>query len=291
MALALPENTHRRLPEDRLQRSVGEASLVFEARPPTARTRLIRRFQQSPMRILTPREDRLEALAVLLNTTGGVCSGDRLRLDARVAEGAAATVTTQAAERFYRALAVPARVDQTLRIDRGARLHWAPQESILFDGCALERRIRVDASRDARFLAAETLVFGRRAMGERIRSLSLRDDWRIYREGRLAHVERFRIRPDEAREILDAPAGLGGHDAVATVLVQAPDGDALCERLQPTLPDDATLRGAATLVSGLLVVRLLGSATALRARLTTLLEELRRSALGFDDGLPRVWSC
>jgi len=42
------------------------------------------------------------------------------------------------------------------------------QETILFDRCALDRRLEVDLADGAWFLGVESLVFGRAAMGEAV---------------------------------------------------------------------------------------------------------------------------
>ena len=65
-------------------------------------------------------------------------------------------------------------------VEPGAALEWLPQETILFDGARLERRLRAELAEGAALLAAETLVFGRAARGERMRSGALLDAWRLH---------------------------------------------------------------------------------------------------------------
>src|SRR5471030_190384 len=107
---------------------------------------------------------------VMLNTGGGVAGGDRLDFSFAAGVGGRVTIAAQAAERFYRALPVdaPSRVRTRLAVEAGGALEWLPQETILFDRCAVERRLEVDLAADACFLGVETLVFGRTAMGERV---------------------------------------------------------------------------------------------------------------------------
>ena len=76
---------------------------------------------------------------------------------------------------------------------RGARLFWLPQETLIFDGARLERRLEVEASGEAEFVIAETLVFGRLAMGESRIDASLRDSWRVRRDGRLVFADETRL--------------------------------------------------------------------------------------------------
>jgi urease accessory protein len=79
---------------------------------------------------------------VTLNTSGGIAGGDRLDSAFDVRSGARASIAAQAAERFYRALpgSEPSRVRTRIAVEAGAAAEWLPQETILFDRCALDRR-------------------------------------------------------------------------------------------------------------------------------------------------------
>ena len=89
-----------------------------------------------------------------------------------VRPGARASIAAQAAERFYRALPgdAPSRLRTRIAVEAGAAAEWLPQETILFDRCALDRRLELELAEDAWFLGVESLVFGRAAMGERGRA-------------------------------------------------------------------------------------------------------------------------
>jgi len=246
--------------------------------------------QKSPMRALFPdTEAGSEATAVLVNTAGGVCGGDRLQTAVSLAEASAATVTSQAAERFYRAIDRDARVDVALDVAGHAALHWAPQETILFDASRMKRRIRISLHSTARCLAAETLVFGRKAMGESVSTLDLRDDWQIWREGRLVWTDAMRI-VGSPPPMLISPLGLAGNDAMTTLVAMADDlipaRDAIRERME-----QASVVGGASIVNGILIARMVGDARGLRESLVELLKTLRPMLLGFPSDLPRVWSC
>ncbi|SLN62015.1 urease accessory protein UreD [Oceanibacterium hippocampi] len=268
-----------------LARADGAVRLGFVS--DGGRTRLDTLAQHSPCRVILPREGQAEPVAVLINTAGGVCGGDRLATDVALGDGAAATVAGQAAERIYRSIDEPARIETTITLGDDARLHWAPQETILFDGAHFRRRTRVDLATGARLLAAETLVFGRGAMGETVTRISLRDEWRVRIAGRLRWLDPFRL--DDAAP-LTRRAGLAGAGAFTTLIAHGPDLEPLRERVR-TLLDGAAVRAAATIVNGLLVARLLGEPAAVRRLLVGLLAMLRQELLGFVPALPRVWSC
>jgi urease accessory protein len=265
---------------------------------------------------------------VMLNTGGGVAGGDRLDLSFTVGVDGHATIAAQAAERFYRALAAdaPSRVRTRLTVEAGGALEWLPQETILFDRCALDRRLEVDLAADACFLGVETLVFGRTAMGERVRQGFLRDLIRVRRGGEL--VLHDAIRMDGAvDEVLQRAAVGAGAAVAATMVYVAPDAvgkldavraswlteplpsqspswpvERVHERgvtrpspsasswpdfIRPFPHEGPFTEAAASAWNGELVARILGSDSAsVRAIVIATLDVLRESR-----PLPRVWLC
>ncbi|SLN15912.1 Urease accessory protein UreD [Roseivivax jejudonensis] len=225
------------------------------------------------------RAPRLDA--VWLNTAGGITGGDSFALDVAVAAGAAATLTTQAAERVYRALpGEVGRVETTLSAEAGAVLHWLPQETILYDRAALDRTLSVDLAGDAAFLGVETLIFGRRAMGERVRGIHLRDRIDLRREGALLYADRLRLEGD-AEETLRQRCVADGAGAMATIVLARTGAATALDDLRAALP---AMSGASALSDDLVVARLLApDGFEMRRALCPILARLS----GAD--LPRPW--
>ena len=88
-------------------------------------------------------------------------------------EGTFLTVTTQACEKIYKAADGVAEVGSHIVAGPGTRVHWLPQETILFDNAALVRRLDVDLDETSEFLAVEAVLLGRKAMGEAMRAAGL----------------------------------------------------------------------------------------------------------------------
>lgn len=216
--------------------------------------------------------------AILINTGGGLAGGDRFSYDIRAENGARLTVTGQAAERVYRTLGPAAQVEVKLSAGDGGTLMWLPQESILFDGAALARTIDAELGAGARFLAVESVILGRAAMGETVRHARFRDRWRIRQKGRLIHADDIAfdgVPPSTS-------ATLGGARAFATVVLIAEDAE---ERLGPVR---AVLGAsdAASAWNGKLVARLVaGDGFELRKSLIPALTVLAGPA-----SLPKSWS-
>ena len=275
-------------PDPVMQRVQALGSLSVASRD--GRTRVRRLFQQGAAKIRMPviSEDPLEA--ILINTAGGMTGGDRLDWEFEIGPGAAAALTTQACEKAYRAESGVARIRTVARVAEGGHLAWLPQETILYDRSALERRLDVDLAPDATALIVESVIFGRRAMGEVVASARFRDVWRIRVGGRLVHADTVAFDGDVAARLSRAAVG-GGAMAVATVLLIAPDAEQRLETVRSIIGPSGgasfwTLRGDAGEKNGKLLARLVANdGYDLRQRLVPLLGLLNGQA-----GLPKVWS-
>ncbi len=258
------------------QRAAGLLDLAF--RQEGGRTRLERFYQQGCLKARLPRAS--ETVVVALNLSGGIAGGDKLETALTAGAGAEVTFTTQAAERLYRALDAPARVATRLHAGRGARLHYLPQETILFDRFALNRTLHVELRGDAEFLGLESLVFGRLAMGEAIRAGTLRDEIALRRDGKLLWQDITRLEGDIAA-LLARPGVARGARAMASLFGT---GTRLAERLPALRAALAGAMAGASWNGEMLLARILApDAVTLRAILAHALLALR------DTALPRVW--
>jgi urease accessory protein len=223
--------------------------------------------------------------ATTVNTSGGVVGGDRLHSVISVGEGARATIAAQAAERFYRALpdSAPSMVRTTVEIGPNAAAEWLPQETILFDRCALDRQLVIDMAPGSWFLGVEMLVFGRAAMGERVVMARLRDLIRVRRRGDLLLHDAVRL-DGEVDQVLQRTATAGAARAVATLVHVAPDAEARLDEVRAAL---CGLDCGASAWSGMLIARILApdGATARRGVMAAL------TVLRDGRPLPRVWLC
>lgn len=235
--------------------------------------------QEGSLKALFPsvRGDALDA--VFLNTAGGLTGGDQMQIDLTANPGAHVVVSSQAAERAYRAeLGQVAQTDVSLEVASGGRIDWLPQETILFDHAALDRRLNVRLAPDATALVVEPIIFGRVAMGEVVETLHLTDQWRVWRGGRLIFADAVRLVGD-AKALMQKPAIAGGAGAIATVLLASPQAAAFAQAL-----DLPVTSGASLIADDLLLVRLLAAdGFELRRQLIPVVEALSTAPI------PRVW--
>ena len=265
-------------------RAHGRVSLELAARAGVTRRTMTR--EDGSLRVRFPGACAGAPEAVLVNTAGGIAGGDRFAVDLALDADARLVVTTAAAEKIYRSLGPDACIDVTATLRDGAELMWLPQETILFDRARLARTVDIALAPTATLLFAETIVFGRAAMGETVRDGRLSDRWRVRRDGRLIFAEHFRL-DGAIMDRLNEAAIAGGHTAIGTVLV-APGGDAAVASVRAA---SGQFRGEVGISawhvssSGSIALARLAApdGAALRHDLIIVLSALGRSAL------PRIW--
>lgn len=257
----------------RLPRADGEVRLSAKSTP--RGTAIGTLYQRGALKAVFPRS--LDFTAVMVNTAGGVTGGDQFSLSAVAEAGSALTLTTQAAERAYRARpGETGRITTRLQIEAGARLSWLPQETILFDGAGFERAMRVDMAADAHLLLVEPLILGRAAMGEARVEARMSDRIEIYREGALFYRDAWHMAGDVTGHFQRAALGAGAR-AMATLVVVSHTAEAQLETLRAHLGPHG---GASLRQPGLVLARILAEdGYQLRKRLLPALDFLTGARL------------
>jgi urease accessory protein len=274
------------------QRVDGEARIAFRRRVDGA-TALADLYQRAPCRVLFPTTEADDPIqAVLLTTSGGLTGGDRTRVAVSVEPHARATVTTQAAEKIYRAL--PSTGDTAVQVEMqvgdGAWAEWLAQETIVFEGSRLRRLFTADVATTGRLLAVESIVFGRTAMGECFDNGMLHDAWRISRAGRLVWADALHLDGDLKR-LRTAPFGFGKSVACATIAYVGADASQQVGEAR-RLMSECALPCGATSLDGIMLVRIMADdASELRAAVMKLIAGIRLAAASLPARLPRVWHC
>jgi urease accessory protein len=285
LGLCLAESSTKDTRDKDLQRADGCCRIVLCGSENGTRIEDV--FERSPIGVMFPRNGHCAMEeAVLINTAGGIAGGDRLECSVAALPGASIAVTSQAAEKVYRALHDPARVVTRLKARESARLAWLPQETIVFNGARLHRTTEVELFPGAELLALEWIVLGRAAHGEIVVSGSITDGWRVKKDGRLIWADSFRI-TDEIFPHLNRKALLSNFNSIATLVYFGSDLDKWLEFLREILSS----RGcecAVTLVSGLIVARFAAKQSSdLKLALRSCLEQVGSGPFR----VPKMWSC
>jgi urease accessory protein len=257
-------------------RSAGRIALSVASHDGVTRRQQV--YEDGPLRIRFPNAHGPMLDAVIVNMAGGIAGGDRHDLEIAVGDGAALGVTTAAAEKVYRALGPDAEIAVEFAVGRDAQLTWLPQETILFDGARLRRRIDVELAPGATLLVAEAIVFGRSAMGEAVERGAFTDRWRVRQDGHLLFAETVRL-DGAISQMMGEPAVAAGRVAIATVLA-IPGDQVMAERVRTQ-----TFCGevGASAWNGLAVARLCAKDGA------SLRRDLAAVAAALGGVLPRLW--
>jgi urease accessory protein len=215
------------------QRASGRLALAFTHDGTS--TRVQKFYQEGCLKARLPRpQDEKIIEAVAMNIGGGIAGGDSLSTEITLGPKARAAVSSQAAERVYRALNAPSRITTTISLAPGAALAHLPQETILFDGFALTRTLEINLAPTATYIGVESLIFGRQAMGETIRTGALNDKITLKIGGKLVFQDITRLNGDIAAQ-LARKAVADGAMAIASLIYAAPDAEARLPDLRAAL--------------------------------------------------------
>jgi urease accessory protein len=200
------------------------------------------------------------------------------------------TVTSQAAEKIYRALTEPARIVTKLKACATAKLAWLPQETIIFNRARVSRQTKIEVSSGTELLALEWLVLGRAAHGEKMAGGHITDSWRVMKDGRLIWADSFRV-TDEMFPHLHRKALLSDCKAFATLIYFGPDLETRLELLR-NIASSMVCHCAPTSVSGLIIVRFAAKDSFdLRIALRNFLQQFSEELGPGPFRVPKMWSC
>ena len=270
-----------------LARSEGRIELRYRQREEGPA--LAHLYQRGCGRVRFPTVDHAEyPEAVLINTAGGLTGGDHMSYQVTLEAGAGLTVSGQAAEKIYRSTGSTAVIEAEIHVARGAVLEWLPQETILFEKSRLRRMNSVYLEPGSRLIALEATLFGRTAHGETLRSASVRDGWKIWRDGRLLWFDNFVLEGDihaklQRRAVLDGATGM------ATILIADDQAERYLD-VARKLAGECGVRTAVTCRDELLIMRVVAkSGYELRKCLARILNGMRSELAGHPVALPKVW--
>ncbi|MBU0587734.1 MAG: urease accessory protein UreD [Gammaproteobacteria bacterium] len=189
------------------------ARLQLDYRAEAART-VARYEHDGPLRILQSLYPEGDAIChnVLVHPPGGLVGGDTLQIRANASTGAHGLVTTPGATRFYRSLGEPAVQDTELTLQAGARMEWLPLETICYNHCIAENRLRLTLAPGAEFMGWDVTALGLPQAGQAFEQgsycqhIELPGVW----------LERGRIDATD-RRLLNSPLGLAGQRCMGSV--------------------------------------------------------------------------
>ncbi len=226
------------------------------------KTQMARCFASAPLKIAKTfalSEDAGDGIGVcVMDCSPGLLAGDFYRFGWHLEENSRVLVTTQGFTRVHPSRDNPCRLEQKIRLERGAVLEWFPEPLMLFEGANLRSECDVEMAAGATLLLGEIVCAGRVARGEAFAFHALQSRLRVRRDGRLIFLNHSALRP-----ALFDPARVGAwgdftHQGTFTVFSPRVN-DVLREKLRALLEESKRVWGGISLLDeGGLVVSILG---------------------------------
>jgi urease accessory protein len=271
----------------------GHLSLRYQ-RDDTGRTTAHDRHD-GPLRVLQRLYPEGPAVChhVLVHPPGGIVGGDVLELQAQLAAGAHALVTTPGATRFYRSAGATAVQSLRAQLEPGARLEWLPLETLAYNGCIARNELRFELAPGAEMMGWDVLALGLPAANEAFtqgcfeQHLELPGVW----------LERGRLEGHDQR-LLDSPLGWAGQRVLATMWFASgePMNPGLRDTLLGTAREQCTASplaeqaGATSPDARVVVLRVLAARVEPAMQLLVAVRGAwREAAWGLAAVPPRVW--
>jgi urease accessory protein len=220
------------------------------------------------------------ARAVVLNTTAGVCAGDRLALTIRVEPTAAVELTSPAMTRVHAMPDGHAETTTRIFVEAGAYLEFLPEPLLLCRDAALRQQTELCVAPGGVAALGEVIAFGRAAHGElhAYRELDQRTTVLVAGEPRVA--ENLRLRPNDEAELLGVIGRFAAYGSLTLICPEGQAGDVLALSRQRLAACRDIWGGASMLAGGAGVgVRILtSSARAAQITLRAVIDDFRERA-------------
>jgi len=200
------------------------------------------------------------AFLTLMNPTGGILQGDRLRIDVHANAKSLVHLTTQAATKLYRMEQNYATQTVNIQAEEGTYVEYLPDPVIPFQGSRFYQEVTFQVHEEATLLFWEILLPGRVAMGESFAyELYASKVTALDQRQRLLLLDTLllqpRLRPLKRKGLLGDKEVLGSF----YILTRKPKARELAGRLHEVLQEEGNLGGASELPTGAgVVARVLG---------------------------------
>ena len=144
----------------------------------------------SPLRAFSNDDgnDDINSIAIV-NTSGGVVSGDKHNISVNV-KNSKAMIFSQSAEKIYKSVNdIKANINNEIVVGENSWLEWLPQETILFENSQLIRNLKIHLNKNSESLVGEIIILGRIAKGELCKNIFLKDSISIYKKFELEWLD------------------------------------------------------------------------------------------------------
>ena len=171
---------------------------------------------------------------ILMQCTAGLFGGDDVECSIRVERGARVRITQQSATKVHPSQDRPAVQRNHVVVDEGAELRLYMEPLIPFAESHLRQSTVLNVSPGGRLSFWEGFMTGRVGKGESWEFKELESETRLCVAGRLAYLDRFRVRPDASSE---SPWSMRLNTYVGTGIYVGAEARCVATELHESLPD------------------------------------------------------
>ncbi len=260
-----------------LQRSFGNLDIKFK------NNEIVKFFQKGSSKAIIPNVDENIQQMILINTAGGITSGDNFSVNIELDNSSICT-STQAAEKIYKGIDNPGEVNIEINVNNNSNMFWLPQEMILFNNCNLKRKININISNNSNFFMCESIIFGRTSMKEKFTSGLYSDIWKIHKNKKLIHIEASNTDGYET-SIFSKVATLNKNCAINIIVGIGEKILKKAEILQNNLKENSVSTSEISIWDEKLIIRTISSDNYhLRFEIEKILSYF------FNHNIPKIWS-
>ena len=257
----------------------GFLRLVFERR--SSHTVLTNRRFTLPLQVLEPtRLPDGSLYTMMLNPTGGILGGDRLRSEIVLGAGTHVVLTTPSASKVYRTLNDAARCETEIHVGEDATLEYLPDHVIPHPGAALSQNLHIKLAPRSCAIVYDAFAAGRVGRGERWRFREIASEISINFDDAPCFISRSTLTPARRVDNVGLMEGFnyyGSLIALRHATKDTPDVTAVDKAICGT---PGVWGGASSLSAGGVVAKFLApSANALASAMTSAWSAARQQLL------------
>lgn len=259
-----------------IQKSFGEIDIEFN------KNSVSKFYQKGASKALLPNNYREYEELVLINTSGGITSGDEYLYKLNL-NNSKISISTQAAEKIYSGLGKCANLKIDINIAK-SNILWLPQEIILFNNCNFARKINLHLDTFSNLVMCETTIFGRTSMQETVERGYFSDLWKINLDEKILHAEAINF-SGEIKEFITNKTNLNDKYAVNTILIIGKEFIKKAELLDINKYENKNVKIAISQWDNKILIRSIGNNS---YYLKFAIVKILTYFLG--DNLPNVWN-
>lgn len=214
-----------------------------------------------PLRVQRPfyPEDNGCCHIYLLHPPGGLVPGDTLHIDINSAADCHSLFTTPSAGKVYKTDSAVRRQTQqcTIKISKQSMLEWLPQETIVFDGAAVELSSCFELEEDAQLIGWDMICLGRPSSKDWFTQGFCRQRIEIWRNKQPVFIERSDFQGGSP--LMTAPWGMHNFTTTGVMFATIELSKTAMDRLRQELPETSDKgHWSLTQRDGILLCRYLG---------------------------------